>query len=70
MSKKTNVEPLLDTAAPLPAPELVRVRVLALCEHGNCNDVVEIDAALVTELEGVVDADPAAVAYAESLKKA
>ncbi|NHZ78438.1 hypothetical protein F2P44_03940 [Massilia sp. CCM 8695] len=47
--------------------EFVRVRVLVQCEHGNCNDVVEIDAALLDGLVGVVDPDPSAVAYAISL---
>lgn len=46
----------------------VKARVLVSCEHGAPNDVVEIDAAAVKSLEGVVDATPAAVAYAESLK--
>lgn len=46
----------------------VKVRVLVNCEHGTPNNVVEIDAALVKSLAGVVDPDPAAVAYAESLK--
>lgn len=45
----------------------VKVRVLVDCDHGKCNEVVSIDAALLVSLEGVVDADPAAVEYAESL---
>jgi hypothetical protein len=45
----------------------VKVRVLVACELGKCNDVVEIDAADVKSLAGTVDADPKAVAYAESL---
>lgn len=45
----------------------VKARVLYDCEHGKCNDVVLMDAALAASLEGVVDTDPAAVAYAESL---
>lgn len=45
----------------------VKVRVLVNCTHGKCNDVVVIDAALVESQAGVVDADPAAVEYAESL---
>ncbi|NHZ83768.1 hypothetical protein F2P44_31545 [Massilia sp. CCM 8695] len=47
--------------------EFVRVRVLVQCEHGNCNDVVELDAALLDGLVGVVDPDPSAVEYALSL---
>ena len=46
----------------------VKVRVLVKCEHGVPNDVVEVDAADVKSLEGVVDATPAAVAFAETLK--
>lgn len=50
------------------APEgQVKVRVLRDCVYGKCDDVVEIDAALVESLQGVVDAHPDAVAYAESL---
>ncbi|MFK3741432.1 hypothetical protein [Massilia sp. TN1-12] len=45
----------------------VKARVLVDGAHGNCNDVIEIDAAQVKALTGVVDADPDAVAYAESL---
>lgn len=45
----------------------VKVRVLVQCEHGKANDVVELDAALVESLAGVVDASPEAVAYAETL---
>lgn len=56
MAKKDNFE-----------PSAVRVRVLIDCPHGKCNDVVELDAYLVASLAGVVDADPASVAYAESL---
>jgi len=46
----------------------VKVRVLIDCVHGKCNEVVEIDSAALKGLEGVVDADPAAVEYAASLK--
>lgn len=45
----------------------VKARVLIACEHGQPNDVVELDTAEAKGLEGVVDADPKAVAYAESL---
>jgi len=47
----------------------VKVRVLMDCDLGKCNDVVEIDAAEVKALAEKVDADPKAVAYAESLVK-
>ncbi|MBD8531566.1 MULTISPECIES: hypothetical protein [unclassified Massilia] len=46
----------------------VKVRVLVDGAHGNCNDVIEIDPAEAKSLAGKVDADPAAVEYAESLK--
>lgn len=45
----------------------VKVRVLIQCEHGAPNDVAVVDAALLDSLAGIVDADPAAVEYAESL---
>lgn len=48
---------------------LIKVRVLVAGAHGNCNDVIELDAELAATLAGIVDADPAAVAYAESLIK-
>jgi hypothetical protein len=44
-----------------------KARVLVDCELGKCNDVVEIDAKQAKALAGVVDTDPEAVAYAESL---
>jgi len=47
----------------------VKVRILRDCVYGTCDEVVEIEAELVESLAGVVDADPAAVAYAESLAK-
>ena len=47
----------------------VKVRVLRACQYGKCDDVVMIDGALAASLEGVVDAHPDAVAYAESLAK-
>jgi hypothetical protein len=47
----------------------VRARVLAHGAYGKPDDVIEIDAALAASLEGVVDAHPDAVAYAESLVK-
>jgi hypothetical protein len=46
----------------------VKARILRDCVYGKCDDVVSIDASLVESLVGVLDADPAAVAYAESLK--
>ena len=51
------------------APEgEVKARVLRDCVYGKCDDVVLMDATLAASLEGVVDAHPDAVAYAESLK--
>jgi len=46
----------------------VKARVLIDCDLGKCNDVVEVDQTDVKGLEGVVDAAPAAVKYAETLK--
>lgn len=46
----------------------VKARVLVKCEHGNPDEIVELDAAEAKALAGIVDTDPAAVAYAESLK--
>ncbi|MGO4379691.1 hypothetical protein AB4Z19_15555 [Pseudoduganella sp. RAF19] len=47
----------------------VRARVLVDGAFGKVNDVVEVDAEQLDSLTGVVDADEAAVAYAESLAK-
>lgn len=44
----------------------VKVRVLVDCEHGKSGDVAVVDAKIVDSLAGVVDANPDAVAYAES----
>lgn len=46
------------------------MRLLRDCELGSCNAVVEIEASQVESLAGTADADPAAVAYAESLAAA
>jgi len=45
----------------------VKARVLTACELGQPNDVVEIDASQAKALADVVDTDPKAVAYAETL---
>ncbi|PIG31067.1 hypothetical protein CLU93_5419 [Janthinobacterium sp. 35] len=55
--------------AKTPEVTLVKARVLVAGPHGECNDVIELDADLATTLVGTVDTDPAAVAYAESLIK-
>lgn len=47
----------------------VKVRILRDCQYGKCDEVALMDAALAASLDGVVDTDPAAVAYAESLAK-
>lgn len=47
----------------------VKVRVLRDCVYGHCDQVVSMDAALADSLAGIVDANPAAVEYAESLAK-
>lgn len=56
-------------AAPTSPAKTVKARVLRDCVYGKCDDVVEIDASLIESLHGVVDANPAAVSYAESLCK-
>ena len=48
------------------ADSVVKARVLVDCEHGKCNEVVTV-AASVAESSPELDADPSAVAYAESL---
>ncbi|HEY0062988.1 MAG TPA: hypothetical protein VGC21_12770 [Telluria sp.] len=45
----------------------VKARVLVDCEYGKPNDVVTIEAVQAPSLAGVLDTDPAAVEYAESL---
>lgn len=47
-----------------------RVRVLCDCIFGKVDDVIELPTEQLAEAlaQGVVDGDPAAVAYAESLK--
>jgi hypothetical protein len=47
----------------------VKARVLVDCAIGRCNEVVEVEEAQLVSLAGQVDADPSAVAYAESLAK-
>lgn len=46
-----------------------KVRVLVECHYGKPDDVIELDgeALAVAVASGQVDAEPAAVAYAESL---
>jgi hypothetical protein len=55
--------------AKTPEVTLIKARVLVAGPHGECNDVIELDADLAATLVGTVDTDPAAVAYAESLIK-
>jgi hypothetical protein len=43
----------------------IKARVLVDCAHGKCGDVVEVDADLV-KTTPELDADKAAVAYAEA----
>lgn len=50
------------------AEGLIKARVLVACDYGNPGDVIEIEAELAETLKSVVDTDPAAVEYAESLK--
>lgn len=55
--------------APSKVGKPVKVRVLATCDYGNANDVVELspDVAKQAERDGLVDADKTAVTYAAGL---
>jgi hypothetical protein len=48
--------------------KLIKGRILVDCDLGKCDEVIEINEAQVTSLQGVIDTDPGAVAYAESLR--
>lgn len=48
---------------------LIKARVLVDCDLGAPNDVVEIETSKAKSMADKVDTDPAAVEYAESLKK-
>jgi hypothetical protein len=45
----------------------IKARVLTACALGQPNDVVEIDVSEAKALVDLVDTDPKAVAYAETL---
>jgi hypothetical protein len=51
------------------ATDPIKVRVLTPCRFGNTNDVVTLDVptAQAAQDEGLVDTNPDAVAYAESI---
>lgn len=63
---KLAIEP---PAAPKKAAKTVKARVLTVCEHGEANDLVELDetAAKAAEKDGLVDTNKAAVQYAAEL---
>jgi hypothetical protein len=68
----TSIDTQVDTAVVAPAAAAapavpVKARVLTYCAYGKPDDVIKLDPALLDSLTGVVDATPAAVAYAESL---
>lgn len=50
--------------------DTVKVRILVDCHAGKCGEVLELPAAAAGELVagGFADANPASVAYAESIK--
>jgi len=48
----------------------IKARVLVSCAYGEPNDVIDLGEELAATLGAVVDTDPAAVAYAESIQKA
>jgi hypothetical protein len=49
----------------------IKARVLTTCHLGNANDVVTLDAATAqaAQDDGLIDTNPDAVAYAESIKQ-
>lgn len=73
MSKTTKpaAAPAVDEAAVKPAApkRQVKARCLRDSPYGMCDQVVMVDAEIVDSLFGIVDANPDAVAYAESLAK-
>lgn len=52
-----------------PTTRVVKVRLLAVCDHGQPDDVIELPAAAAKALEkdGLADSDKAAVAFAAGL---
>lgn len=46
---------------------MIRARVLVSGAHGQVDQVIEIESDQVEAMAGIVDTDPASVAYAESL---
>jgi hypothetical protein len=46
-------------------PQIIKARVLQDCRFGKCNSIAEVSD--VTGLDDLLDADPSAVAYAESV---
>ena len=48
--------------------EVVKARVLVDCHLGKVDDIIEISKDQAEAAQGQVDTDPAAVAYAQSLK--
>lgn len=52
-----------------PVDDKVKARVLVACEHGKPDDVVTVDASVAAQSADTLDANPDAVAYAESLVK-
>lgn len=73
MSEDTTKKPDPEkTESEQPKERQVKARVLTQCAYGKADDVVllsEADAKQATA-DGIVDTDPAAVAYAESLAAA
>jgi hypothetical protein len=60
------IDPVQTDLVPPAAPATVKARVLSDCTYGSCGDVVEVDAAVASSCL-LLDADPAAVAYALTL---
>lgn len=69
---KSSEDPAIDLTKPSTPPaskssKKVKARVLVDCTYGKPNDVVTVTADEAKQHAGVLDASPAAVAYAESL---
>lgn len=65
---KTSEDPAIDLTKPAAkSSKKVKARVLVDCSYGKPNEVITVTADEAKQHAGVLDASPAAVAYAESL---
>lgn len=65
MAKQDTTEP---TTTAQSSSKKVQARVICACALGSVDDVVTIDPATAGQYAGQIDTNPAAVAYAKSLK--